>query len=306
MGMNITITGATGFVGAHLTRALLAAGHTVHALARRRPANLPAAVQFSEWRSTEQEPPRESLAGADAVIHLVGEPVAQRWTPEVKKRIQGSRVDGTRHLVNALSTESRRPRVLISASAIGIYGSRGDEILTERSSSGDDFLSRVVVEWENAATLAEALGIRVVRFRFGVVLGKEGGALAKMLPPFRLGAGGKLGNGRQWMSWIHVDDAINLILFILTNAGVHGPINVTAPEPVTNADFTKELAAAIHRPAIFPVPKLALNLLFGEMAGLLLASQRVIPEAATGFGFQFQYPKLAPALRNLLNTEPRP
>jgi uncharacterized protein (TIGR01777 family) len=300
--MNITITGATGFVGAHLTRALLNAGHTVHALARKRPANLPAPVKFSQW-TTEQEPLRESLADADAVIHLVGEPVAQRWTPEAKKRIRSSRVDGTRHLVNALSTESRRPRVLISASAIGIYGSRGDEILTETSTPGDDFLAKLVIDWEKAATLAEALGIRVVRFRFGVVLG-QGGALAKMLPPFRLGAGGRLGNGRQWMSWIHIDDVINLILFILTNAGVHGPVNVTAPEPVTNADFTKELASAIHRPAIFPVPKLALNLLFGEMADMVLASQRVIPEAAKSFGFEFQYPKLGPALSNLLRTEP--
>ena len=304
--MNITVTGATGFVGAQLTRALLSAGHTVHALARHRPANLPAAVQFLKW-STEQEPPRESLAHADAVIHLVGEPVAQRWTPEAKKRIRASRVDGTRHLVNALSTESRRPQVLISASAIGIYGSRGDEILTEQSSPGDDFLATLVMDWEKAALLAEALGIRVVRFRFGVVLG-EGGALAKMLPPFRLGLGGRLGNGRQWMSWIHIDDVINLILFILTNAGVHGPVNATVPEPVTNAQFTKELASTLHRPAIFPVPKLALNLLFGEMAGLVLASQRVLPEAARSCGFEFQYPKLGPALRNLLSqlTEPRP
>jgi uncharacterized protein len=304
--MNITVTGATGFVGAHLTRALLKAGHTVHALARQRLAALPAPVQFSEWRSTEQEPPRDSLANADAVIHLAGEPVAQRWTPEAKKRIRASRVAGTRHLVNALSTESRRPQVLICASAIGIYGSRGDEILTETSNPGDDFLSRVVVDWEKAAVLAEALGIRVVRLRLGVVLGKDGGALAKMLPPFRLGLGGRLANGRQWMSWIHISDVINLILFTLANAGVHGPVNATAPQPVTNSEFTKELASAIHRPAIFPVPKLALNLLFGEMAGMLLASQRVIPEAAKAAGFEFQYPKLGPALRNLLTTEPRP
>jgi uncharacterized protein (TIGR01777 family) len=299
--MNITVTGATGFVGAHLTRALLNSGHTVHALARKRPADLPAAVQFSEWRSTEEEPPRESLAQADAVIHLAGEPVAQRWTPEAKKKIRGSRVDGTRHLVNALSTESRRPRVLICASAIGIYGSRGDEILTESSTPGDDFLATLVVDWEKAAALAEALGIRVVRFRFGVVLGKEGGALAKMLPPFRLGLGGRLGSGRQWMSWIHIHDVINLVLVTLANAAVHGPLNATAPEPVTNTQFTRELASALHRPAIFPVPKLALNLLLGEMAGMVLASQRVIPEAANGLAFDFQYPKLGPALANLLS-----
>jgi uncharacterized protein len=304
--MNITVTGATGFVGAQLTRALLDSGHAVHALARKRPANLPASVAFSEWRSTEGEPPPESLTSADAVIHLAGEPVAQRWTPEVKKRIYSSRVDGTRHLVNALSTESRRPQVLICASAIGIYGSRGDEVLTETSSPGDDFLALLVIDWEKAVMLAESLGIRVVRLRFGVVLGKDGGALAKMLPPFRLGLGGRLGNGRQWTSWIHIDDVINLILFTLANSGVHGPVNATAPEPVSNAEFTRELAAALHRPAILPVPTLALKLLFGEMAGMVLASQRVIPEAAQVAGFEFRYPKLGPALRRLVSEGSEP
>jgi uncharacterized protein len=299
--MNVTLTGATGFVGARLTRALLEAGHAIHALARKRPANLPPSVRFSEWRSAEAEPPPESLAGADAVIHLAGEPVAQRWTPDVRNRIRSSRVDGTRQLVNALSTESRRPQVLICASAIGIYGSRGDEILTESSAPGDDFLARVVIDWEKAAVLAEALGIRVVRLRFGVVLGEDGGALAKMLPPFRFGVGGRLGSGRQWTSWIHIDDAINLIEFALANPSVRGAVNATAPHPVTNAEFTKDLAAAIHRPAICPVPKFALKLLFGEMADVVLASQRVIPEAAKGAGFQFEYTQLGPALRRLLS-----
>ena len=298
--MHITVTGATGFVGARLTRALLNAGHTIHALARKRPTNLPDSVRFSEWRPTDEEPPTESLSNADAVIHLAGEPVAQRWTPEVKDRIRNSRVDGTRHLVNALSTQSRRPAVLISASAIGIYGSRGDEILTEKSSPGDDFLARVVVDWEKAAALAEALGIRVVRLRLGVILGQDGGALAKMLPPFQFGLGGRLGNGRQWTSWIHIDDVINLTLFSLSNSNVRGAVNATAPEPVSNSEFTKELASAVHRPAIFPVPKLALSILFGEMASVLLSSQRVIPEAAKSAGFEFQHPKLGPALRRLL------
>ncbi len=301
--MNITFTGATGFVGRRLTRTLLDAGHIIHALARSRPPDLPPRVQFFEWRSGEAEPPPGSLAGADAVIHLAGEPAAQRWTPEVKQRIRSSRVDGTRHLVNALSTQSRRPQVLISASAIGFYGSRGDEILTERSSPGDDFLAQVVVEWEKAAVLAEALGIRVVRLRLGMVLGKDGGALGKMLPPFRLGLGGPLGDGRQWTSWIHIDDVISLILFALANAAVRGPINATSPNPVTNREFTQELAAAIHRPAIFPVPKLALRVLFGEMSSVVLASQRVIPEVAKTVGFEFQYPKLAAALSRLLSEE---
>lgn len=299
--MNITVTGATGFVGGHLIRALLNAGHTVHALARKRSANLPEAARFFEWRSTDEEPAPESLAGADAVIHLTGEAVAQRWTPEAKKRIRNSRVDGTRHLVNALSIQSRRPQVLICASAIGIYGSRGDEILTEKSAPGDDFLALLVVDWEKAAVLAEALGIRVVRLRLGVVLGKDGGALTKMLPPFRLGLGGRLASGRQWMSWIHIDDVISLMLQSLENARVHGAVNATAPEPVSNAEFTQELAAAIHRPAIFPIPKLALKLLFGEMASVVLASQRVVPEAAKAAGFEFQYPKLGPALLRLLS-----
>jgi|SRR5580693_3872361 uncharacterized protein (TIGR01777 family) len=298
--MNITLTGATGFIGARLTRRLLETGHSVHALARKRPAGLPDAVRFSEWRSTDCEPPSESLAGADAVIHLAGEPVAQRWTPDAKKRIRASRVDGTRHLVNALSTESRRPQVLISASAIGIYGSRGDEILTETSVPAGDFLAQVVIDWEKAAGLAESLGIRVVCLRFGVVLGADGGALAKMLPPFRLGMGGRLGSGKQWTSWIHVDDVINLMLFALSNPAVRGAVNATAPTPVTNAEFTKELAAVIHRPAIFPVPTLALKLLFGEMASVVLASQRVIPGVAKKAGFEFEYPQLGPALRGLL------
>ncbi|HLK20763.1 MAG TPA: TIGR01777 family oxidoreductase [Bryobacteraceae bacterium] len=284
--MNVTLTGASGFIGKRLTRALAEAGHSVHALGRK------------EWPSDDQEPPQDALSGADAIIHLAGEPVAQRWTPEVKKKIYSSRVDRTRHLVNALSTQSRRPQILICASAIGYYGSRGDEILTEKSAPGDDFLARVVVDWEKAAMLAESLGIRVVRLRFGMVLGKEGGALAKMLPAFRFGVGGRLGSGKQWMSWIHIDDLVRLILFALTTP-VTGAINATAPEPATNAEFTHELAAALHRPAIFPVPKVALKILFGEMSEVLLASQRVLPESAKNAGFAFQHPKLGPALRRL-------
>src|SRR5258708_16556389 len=196
--MTIVVTGATGFVGTLLTERLLDGGHAVRALVRRRRGRIPAAVQVFEWDS-RQEPLPQSLEGADAVIHLAGEPVARRWRAEVKRLIRSSRVDGTRHLVNALSTQTRRPRVLICASAIGIYGSRGDEVLTEISEPGDDFLARVVVDWEKSAELAEALGIRVVRLRLGGVLGK-GGALAKMLPPFRFRVGGRIGSCRQWSS----------------------------------------------------------------------------------------------------------
>jgi uncharacterized protein len=283
--MNITVTGATGFIGKRLAQALLVAGHSVNALGRKQSVELPT----------------ESLATADAIIHLAGEPVAQRWTPEAKQRILSSRVDGTRNLVSALSKQSQRPQVLVCASAIGYYGSRGDEILTEKSDPGRDFLAQVVVDWEQSAREAEALGIRVVPLRFGVVLGKDGGALPKMLPPFRLGLGGRLASGQQWMSWIHVDDVIGLIRFALENSTVRGPMNATAPQPATNAEFTRELAAALHRPAILPVPSLALKLLFGEMAEVILGSQRVIPQAAQSAGYRFEYPELRPALVRLLS-----
>jgi uncharacterized protein (TIGR01777 family) len=299
--MTITVTGATGFIGNRLVHDLLRAGHSIQAIGRKRSAGLPQAVRFSEWQSTEAEPPPESLAIADAIVHLAGEPVAQRWTPEVKGRIRSSRVDGTRNLVNALSKQSHQPRVLVCASAIGYYGSRGDEVLTETSAPARDFLSQVAVDWEQAAREAEAVGIRVVSLRFGVVLGKDGGALAKMLPPFRLGLGGRLASGQQWMSWIHVDDVIGLVRFSLDNSSARGPMNATSPNPVTNAEFTRELAAAVHRPAIFPVPRFALNLLFGEMAEVILGSQRVLPKATQSAGFQFQYPELRPALVRLLS-----
>jgi uncharacterized protein (TIGR01777 family) len=300
--VDITVTGATGLLGTRLARELLAAGHSLHVLGRRRPSGLPSSVRFSEWVASEDEPPPESIAKADAIVHLAGEPVAQRWTTEVKQRIRTSRVDGTRHLVNALTSQSRRPQVLVSASAIGFYGSRGDEILTETARPGDDFLARVALDWERAAEMAESLGIRVVRLRFGMVLG-HGGALAKMLPPFRLGLGGRLSSGKQWVSWIHIEDAIRVILFALDNAAVQGAINATAPNPVTNADFTKELAAALHRPAIFPVPRLVLRMMFGEMADVVLASQRVVPKAALAAGFRFRHAELRPALARLLSGE---
>lgn len=299
--MNITISGATGFIGSRLVESLLQARHSVHALGRKRSPGLPAEVSFSEWRSTEGEPAAESLAAADAIIHLAGEPVAERWTAEAKQRIRASRVDGTRNLVDALSKQSRRPKVLICASAIGYYGSRGDEVLAETSGPGPDFLAQVVIEWERAAEQAEALGIRVVQLRFGVVLGIDGGALAKMLPPFRLGIGGRLASGQQWMSWIHVDDVIGLIRFALESSSVRGSLNATAPQPVRNVEFTRELAAALHRPAVLPVPAFALKALFGEMSQVILASQRVIPRAAQAAGFKFQYPELRPALARLLS-----
>ena len=245
------------------------------------------------------EPPPESVANSDAVVHLAGEPVAQRWTPEVKASIRESRRRGTESLVRAIAAQPRRPAVLVCASAIGIYGSRGDEILTESSTTAHDFLAEVCEDWERQATAAEALGVRVAKVRIGVVLGKGGGALQKMLPPFKAFVGGKVGSGNQWISWVHLDDVVGILCHALTNP-VRGVFNATAPNPVTNAQFTSELASALGRPAIFPVPGFALKAMFGEMADILLNGQRVLPRATLDAGYKFQYPELAGALRNIL------
>ncbi len=298
--MNITITGATGFVGRRAANHLLAAGHQVHCLGRVLGKGMPSAARFSIWHANTSDPPEESLEGADAVIHLVGEPVGQRWTPANKKRILDTRVDGTRRLVNCLSRTEQRPKVLISASAVGIYGSRGEEILTERSEPGQGFLTDVCRAWEREAGAAEALGVRVVKLRLGMVLGPEGGALAQMLPPFRVCLGGTFGSGTQWMSWIHAEDLIDLMLFAIEKPEIAGPVNAVSPNPVTNAEFTETLARVLQRPAVAKVPDYALRLLFGEGAAVALSSQRVMPDAATKAGFEFRHPKLEGALRNLL------
>jgi len=277
--MKIAITGAGGFVGRHVAARLR--DHTIQ------PVSIRSGVTARDF------------AGCDAVIHLAGEPVAQRWARQVREKIRASRVEGTRAVVAALRADP--PKVLISASAIGYYGSRGDEILTESATPGDDFLARIAVQWEREAIAAGSFGVRVVLPRISMVLGRDGGALAKMLTPFRLGAGGRLGNGRQWMSWIHIEDLVSLIAFAL-ESDVSGPINAAAPNPVTNAEFTRALARAVHRPAIFPVPKLALRAVFGEMAEMVLASQRVVPEAALRAGFAFRFPELGPALGDLIGA----
>jgi uncharacterized protein (TIGR01777 family) len=232
-------------------------------------------------------------------LHLAGEPVAQRWSAAAKQRIHNSRVIGTRHLVAALASCSPRPLTLVCASAIGYYGSRGDEMLDEDSGPGTDFLADVCVAWEREAAAAEALGMRVTRIRIGLVLDPRGGALKPMLAPFRLGLGGPLGGGRQWMSWIHASDLAEMFRFALERPAPP-VLNGVAPGAVMNADFTRALATALHRPAFLPVPKLALRMLFGEMADMLLASQHVAPVAAESAGFQFQYPQLAEALADLL------
>jgi uncharacterized protein (TIGR01777 family) len=277
--MKIAVTGASGFIGKRLME--VAGGHTYVPVSTRGAIELPA---------------------CDVVLHLAGEPVAQRWTAEVKARILSSRVDGTRKLVEAM--RKNPPAVLVSASAIGYYGSRGDEVLTEKSAAGHDFLATVGVEWEREALRAEEFGVRVVTPRIGVVLGRLG-ALAKMLPIFRLGLGGRIGDGKHWMSWIHVDDLCRMLEFAWTNP-VRGAMNAVAPNPLTNAEFTRELAKAVHRPAIFPVPRLALKVMFGEMASIVWASQRVVPARASEAGFQFEYEDVDRALEAVLRYRQSP
>jgi len=284
--MNIAITGASGFIGASLAARLRSEGHTVRALSLRSAPD-PASVA-------------SVFDGCDAVVHLAGEPVAQRWTDSTKKRILDSRVQGGRTIVDALSKLDRRPGVLVSASGIGYYGSRGDERLTEGSAPGSDFLAQVCVAWEGEARKAEALSIRVVTPRIGMVLGAGGGALSKLLLPFRLGVGGRIGPGTQWTSWIHLDDLVSLVVFAIQNQQLSGAVNAVAPNPVTNLEFTKVLAAALHRPAVFPLPAFALQLVLGEMSEILLGGQRVVPEAAKAAGFTFRYPQLSAAFAEIL------
>lgn len=272
--MKISVTGASGFIGKHLMASL-----------------------GNEARAVSLRGSLDALPGSDAIVHLAGEPVSQRWTKQVRERIRSSRVDGTRRLVDALRTGP--PRVLVSASAVGYYGSRADEELTESSPPADDFLAEVCQEWEREARKAEEFGVRVVCLRNGLVLG-NGGGLEKMLLPFKLGAGGKIGDGKQWMAWIHVKDAVGLIEFAISSSSLRGPVNATAPNPVTNEQFTRELAHALHRPSIFPIPKLALHMLYGEMAQIVYASQRVIPQAAMQGGYTFRFPKLDGALLDIL------
>lgn len=259
-------------------------------------ATLPRGAEGRAW------PPREPEAVAlDAVVHLLGEPVAGRWTDAKKRAIESSRVDGTRTLVDAIGRlpAERRPRVLVSASAIGYYGDRGDAVLNEDAGPGDDFLARVCVGWEREALRAESLGVRVVCLRIGLVMSREGGALERMLPVFRMGLGGTMGPGTQWWPWIHVDDVIGLVQHAIRNAGVRGPLNATAPEPMRQRDFANTLAKVLRRPAFLPAPALALRTVLGEFAAELLASRRVMPQAALASGYAFRFPTLDACLSDV-------
>jgi uncharacterized protein len=301
--MKILVTGSSGLVGTALVEELKRAGNTVVRLVR---PGSEGTSRPTEGFDVEWNPATGSMGGAavgaDAVVNLAGASIVDgRWTDARKKLLRNSRVDTTNALVNALARMAIRPRVFISASAIGYYGNCGDLKLTEESTPGDDFLSGMARDWEASAIKAEAIGIRVVRARFGVILAKQGGALPQMARPFRMGLGGKLGSGDQWMSWVTLDDAVRILLLTLENSAVSGAINVVSPQPLRNADFTKELARALHRQAIFSAPEFALKLVLGEMAGpLLLASFRVIPAQLEKLGYKFLNPDLQTVLASLL------
>jgi uncharacterized protein len=294
MLMRALVTGATGTIGTRLVQEL---GRETVVLSRD-PARAAKAlgVRALGWDGRSALDPA-AFDGIDAVFHLAGEPVGEgRWTEEKKRRIEESRTAGTHALVSSMARAKVKPRVLVSASAVGYYGSRGDELLTESSPAGEGFLASVCRAWEDEAAAAANDGVRVASLRIGIVLARDGGALDKMLPLFRSGLAGRLGSGKQWMPWIHVDDVVGVLLHAAKDERVRGPMNGAAPELVTNAEFTRALARAVHRPALFAAPELALKLALGEMAKVVLASQRVVPERALATGYRFAYPSLAPAL----------
>jgi uncharacterized protein len=301
--LRVTLTGATGLIGAPLVAALRGRDAQVTVLTRapeRARARL-GDVEAVGWESIGAAAPAEALAGRDAVVHLAGEPVAQRWSARAKRAIHDSRVIGTRNLLDGLARAQPPPPVLISASAIGYYGARGEEPLDEDASPGEDFLAQVCVEWESAAAAASELDMRVAQVRTGVVLDATGGALAKMLPAFKLGLGGPIAGGRQYVSWIHLHDVLGMILTALEDERWSGPCNATAPEPVTSREFSRRLGSVLGRPAALPLPGLALRALYGEMAGILTGGARVLPAKALVLGYEFAHPELDSALRAALS-----
>lgn len=298
--MNILISGSTGLVATALIPRLTAGGHEVLRLVRSKSKS--PAGEMVHWNPEADYVDPAGLERADVIIHLAGEGIASgRWTASKKARIRDSRVRGTSLLCETIAHNSTRPKTLLCASAIGFYGDRGDEVLTETSPPGTGFLPDVCQAWEAATEPARAAGVRVVSLRFGVILSTAGGALAKMLTPFKMGGGGVLGSGKQYMSWITIDDVVNAIQFALTTESLSGPVNVVAPNPVTNREFTKTLGKVLGRPTIVPMPAFAARLAFGEMAdALLLASTRVVPTRLTDSGFKFEYADLETGLRHVL------
>ncbi|WCB94784.1 Epimerase family protein [Baekduia alba] len=300
--MNITLTGATGLIGTKLVRALRDRGDGVTVLSRSpEKAGAALGVEAVAWDPLAGPAPAAALQHRDAVVHLAGEPVAQRWNDDVKRRIQESRCTGTRNLVQGLRDAGDvRPRTLVSSSAAGYYGKHGDEPVPESTPAGDDFLAGVCVAWEQEADAATEVGVRVVKIRTGVVLDKSGGALKTMLPAFKLGVGGPVAGGDQYLPWIHGDDLVELYLHALDDASWSGAYNGSAPEPVTNKAFSKALGRALHRPALAPVPGLAIKLLYGDMAEIVTEGQRAVPERALAGGFTYKYDDLDAALADAL------
>ena len=300
----VTLTGATGLLGSRLVSALRERDAEVTVLTRapeRARARL-GDVETVAWSPCEEPAPTQALRGRDAVVHMAGEPVAQRWGAAARRAIRDTRTLGTRNLVQGLAAARPGPRVLVSSSAIGYYGMHGEEPLDEDAPPGEDFLASVCVEWEAAAAEARAFGTRVVQVRTGVVLDRRGGALAKMLPPFRLGLGGPVAGGRQYVSWVHTEDVTGMMLAALADERWSGPVNATAPDPASNRELARVLGRVLGRPALLPVPALALRALYGEMAEIVTGGARVLPAKALVLGYQFAYPRLEPALRAALET----
>lgn len=297
--MRVLLSGASGLIGTALAETLASAGQTVSPLVR---PGRPAPPGGVRWDPAGGEFDAAAAEGADAVVNLAGESIASgRWNERRKAALRSSRVLATRSLVEGLGRMARKPAVLVSASAVGYYGDRGDEELTEASLPGRDFLAGLAVEWEREAARAAEHGLRVVLLRFGIILSPRGGALGRMLLPFRMGVGGRLGSGRQWMSWVSLPEAVAIIRHAIVTPGLEGPVNVVAPHPVRNSEFTRTLGRVLGRPAIFPVPAFALRLVLGEMAdALLLSSQRVLPKKLEDSGYRFRHEQLEPALRDVL------